>query len=179
MHVPGETEEKPSGWTVDTLSAHFQSLLNQYDRRYTERFDAQEKAVLAALASAEKAVAAALASAERASGVLEVQSKEWRAAANEWRGAMADRERDYPTRTEVLSIEKGLLVKLDSTIDRLDKLERRIDLRQGHVEGGDDASEASIERLKTERARFAGYVAIGTFVLAVIVVVAQVISARQ
>ena len=58
-----------------------------------ERFAAQDKGVLAALASAEKAVDKA-----------EVAAERWRNAANEWRGAMADRERDFLTRREFYSI---------------------------------------------------------------------------
>lgn len=63
--MPGETEEKPSGWTTDTLHAHITRLMDERDRRYGERFDAQALAVAAALAAAEKATTKAEGAAER------------------------------------------------------------------------------------------------------------------
>ncbi len=58
-----------------------------------QRFAEQEKATLVALQAAEKAVDKAEAAAER-----------WRNNANEWRGAMGDRERDFLTRKEFYAI---------------------------------------------------------------------------
>jgi hypothetical protein len=54
-----------------------------------QRFDGQDKAVRAALEAAEKAVSKA-----------EANAREWQKGANEWRGAMTDRERDFLTRRE-------------------------------------------------------------------------------
>jgi hypothetical protein len=72
------------------------SLKEYIDRR----FDDQEKAVQAALMAADKGVSAALASAEKAVDKAEVGAERWRNAANEWRGALNDRERDFLTRRE-------------------------------------------------------------------------------
>ena len=63
-------------------------------REYVDnRFLEQEKAVQAALAAAEKAVLK-----------KEEEVERWRQNANEWRGAMSDRERDFLTRKEFYSI---------------------------------------------------------------------------
>lgn len=67
-------------------------LFMESDRRYIQRFDLQDKAVSAALVAQEKAVSAALAAAEKAVSVAEQNSEKWRSNANEWRGAMDDRE---------------------------------------------------------------------------------------
>jgi hypothetical protein len=98
-------------WTLDTLRIHFLAILEERDatkveveKRTSERFaalkehfealrGADKEAVVAALAAAEKAVSAALTSADKAVAVSEVAAKEWRAASNEWRGAMDDRDR--------------------------------------------------------------------------------------
>lgn len=70
-------------------------------REYVDvRFASQEKAVDAALISASKAVDAALAAAEKAVNKAEANAEKWRDNANEWRGAMGDRERDFLTRRE-------------------------------------------------------------------------------
>ena len=68
------------------------------------RFDESEKAVKAALQSASKAVDAALVSAEKAVDKAETSAERWRNSANEWRGAMSDRERDFLTRREFYAI---------------------------------------------------------------------------
>jgi hypothetical protein len=67
------------------------SLREYVDMRFKElreyvdsRFEAQGKAVSAALAAQEKAVS-----------VAEANSEKWRASANEWRGAMNDREGNF------------------------------------------------------------------------------------
>ncbi len=65
-------------------------------REYVDtRFEAQEKAVAAALAAAEKAVNAALAAQEKAVSLAEGNAEKWRSSANEWRGAMDDREGNF------------------------------------------------------------------------------------
>jgi hypothetical protein len=67
------------------------SLREYVDMRFKEqreyvdsRFESQGKAVSAALAAQEKAVS-----------VAEANSEKWRASANEWRGAMNDRESSF------------------------------------------------------------------------------------
>lgn len=78
------------GWTVVTLKAYFE-----------QRFADYEKAVSAALAAAEKAVAAALAAAEKAREQAQADSLAWRNNANEWRGAMEDREAKFVSRNDL------------------------------------------------------------------------------
>lgn len=69
-----------------------------------QRFAAQEIAVDKALAAAKEAVVAALAASEKAVDKAEVSAERWRNSANEWRGAMSDRERDFLSRKEFYSI---------------------------------------------------------------------------
>jgi len=66
-----------------------------------QRFDDQSRAVDAALVSAEKAVDKA-----------ELENRRWREAANEWRGAMTDRERDFLSRKEFYAIISTAVVVL-------------------------------------------------------------------
>jgi hypothetical protein len=67
--------------SIQSDLAGLRELMQETDKRYAERFQAQEKFHAAALAASEKQVALAEANAEK-----------WRANANEWRGAMDDRE---------------------------------------------------------------------------------------
>lgn len=93
--MPGETKDKISGWTVDTLHAHVQTIINERDRlvmallserdeRYKQRFDSQTEAV----------------------HLTAEVAKEAKAAANEWRSAMKDREVMFLPRSEFASIIK-------------------------------------------------------------------------
>ncbi len=61
-----------SDWTINTLL----ELMNERDRRYEERFIASETA----------------------RKIYEDSADKWRLAANEWRGAMTDRERNFISR---------------------------------------------------------------------------------
>ena len=76
-------------WTIETLRQHFLALR-----------ESDSKAIAAALAAAEKAVAAALAASEKAVTKAETNAEKWRDSANEWRGAMNDRERVLMPRQE-------------------------------------------------------------------------------
>lgn len=53
------------------------------------------------LAEKDKALNAALASAKEAVSIAEANAEKWRNQANEWRGAMSDREKNFVTRREV------------------------------------------------------------------------------
>ena len=77
------------GWTFKTLLAHIRALMSEADRRYEQRFEAQEKAVGAALAAADRAVVKAeLAADKRFDGV------------NEFRQTLSDQNATFITRTE-------------------------------------------------------------------------------
>jgi hypothetical protein len=58
-------EEIGNGWTVNTLRQYITDRMDERDRRYSERFEAQERAVSAALASAKEAVVKAENATER------------------------------------------------------------------------------------------------------------------
>ncbi len=80
-------ERSISGWTVDTLHAHFKSMMDERDRRYESLSTAQKEAVESALLSAQRAV-------DKAESIAE----KWRLNANEWRAAMSDKDRQYLTK---------------------------------------------------------------------------------
>jgi phosphopantetheinyl transferase (holo-ACP synthase) len=78
-----------SGWTLDTLKEHVESLLASNDRRYEQRFKDSGTAVDAALNAAKEAVLKAeTASEKRFEGV------------NEFRGTLSDQQRTLMPRAE-------------------------------------------------------------------------------
>jgi hypothetical protein len=85
------------------LKAHFEAILAEKEKRYEQRFLAQEKSVEAAFASS-----------ETAKEVAEANWAKWQANANEWRKAMDDRERNFLSKgmgyiIGALAIVSGLL----------------------------------------------------------------------
>jgi hypothetical protein len=84
------------------------SLREYVDALFAER----EKGVEAALAAQEKAVAAALEASDKAITKAEANAEKWRENANEWRGAMSDRDRALPSRREVEQVTTSLSDRL-------------------------------------------------------------------
>jgi len=141
--MSGETESAPSAWTIDSLHEHFLMLVAGNDRRYTERFDAQEVAMSTALVAAEKAVSAALVSAKEAVLKAENESIKWQAGANEWRGAMNDREATFVPRPEydqrfslMAEVQHETTARFDESLRRLHS---RVDTMTGTKAGGVEA----------------------------------------
>ena len=46
-----EKNDFNDGWTIKTLKEHMESILREHDRRFEQRFQAQESALKAALAA--------------------------------------------------------------------------------------------------------------------------------
>lgn len=82
-----------SEWTMETLKEHFEKILAEKD----------------------KAINIALAAAKEAVGVAEKNAEKWRDQANEWRGAMTDREKNFMPRAEFIQYkdasEKAILAE--------------------------------------------------------------------
>jgi hypothetical protein len=73
-------------------------LLIEIDKRNAQQFVSQERAVAAGLAAAEKAV-----------GVAERNAEKWRDNANEWRGAMTDKDRNFVTKNALWGYAVGMV----------------------------------------------------------------------
>lgn len=127
----GQTANDPSGWSTDTLKDYFERLVHDADRRYEQRFVAQEKAVEAALEASALATSKA-----------EQDNQRWRDAANEWRDAMNDREVRFMPRNEAAA-ELGNFAK---------QLEEHVKARAFLI----DSLQKQISELQTWRASTEG-----------------------
>lgn len=106
--MAGETGEKVSGWTVDTLKEHM-----------TQRFADQDKAVQAALLAAKEAVLKA-----------EVASEKRFESVNEFRQQLSDQTNTFLTRNEYAANHSALEDKLTGVVDRMN-------LADGKTKGSD------------------------------------------
>lgn len=105
----GQTASQPSGWTIDTLAAHVVYMIREADRRYEQRFAAQETAVANALAAAKEAV-------DKAEAATEKRFE----AVNEFRAQLNDQAARLMTRDESLS-------RHNRTAEQITDLQGRID----------------------------------------------------
>jgi hypothetical protein len=85
----------------DLSSVTLRTLMDERHTFILSRFEAAERAVLAALASQQLAVSAAFLASEKAINKAEENARRWQENANEWRGAMQDRETKFASRVEV------------------------------------------------------------------------------
>jgi len=100
-----------------TLLDHVLALLAQMDLRYQQRFDAQQKALDAALLAAKEAVQTALLAAKEAVIKAEVATENRLTLLNELRSGVATKE------------------QLESAADRLADLKERLDKLEGRSTG--------------------------------------------
>ena len=98
--MSGETESDISAWTIDSLRYHLEQLAADLDLRHEQRFEAQEKAVQAALVAQEKAVAAALAAQKEAVNKSEASYDKRFESVNEFRAQLSDQGRTFLPRNE-------------------------------------------------------------------------------
>jgi hypothetical protein len=136
------TQPQPSPGTLpsDTITTReLSAIIAERDRQYAQRFEAQQKAVDAALAAAEKAVAAALAAQEKATAAAFAAANEAVKTAqmanekrldsvNEFRGQLKDQASTLATRTEVD-------VRFKALTDKLDTLDTAITEQRSRMEG--------------------------------------------
>lgn len=107
--MPGETEDKPSGWTVDTLHVHLDQQHRDLVRMLDERFASQQEMVKTALQQQEKQVFKAEQAMEKRLDAL-----------NELRGLVSDQQRDFLSRAEYAASHGALSDKISDLTSRMD-----------------------------------------------------------
>jgi len=139
-------------WTVESLKEHFTKVFTESDRRYEERFIAQEKAVNTAFVASEKAVNTALIAQEKAinsaliaakEAVLKAESATEKRfeAVNEFRQTLSDQTATFIPRAEAIqraeqNAEK--ITALDKRMtDALSDINSRLDRTAGKSSGVD------------------------------------------
>lgn len=123
--MSGETESQISGWTVDTLHQHYDHVLAEKDRRYEQRFEAQERALQIALDSVnrefhehllqvERETQSAFLASEKAITKAEASVERRLEGMNEFRAALADSTNKNISRAEHETATKSLTEKIDT-----------------------------------------------------------------
>lgn len=107
-----------------SIREYVDRALADKDLRDQQRYDAQTKALEAAMVAADKAVQAALLAAEKAVNKAEVAAERRFESVNEFRGQLADQQRTFLPRQEYQVQHEALGDKLDATAKTLsDRIE--------------------------------------------------------
>jgi hypothetical protein len=131
------------GWTVETSIDHVNALLGAMEKRYQDRFEAQERAVelaltssrealqaafaaqreaiVAAFAAQKEAINAALASADRAVQKAENATEKRFESVNEFRGTLDQQQRTLIPRSEVMVLIDGVNEKIGSLTKQVEE----------------------------------------------------------
>lgn len=175
--MSGETEAEVSAWTIDSLHVHLlaliakevtglRELLAERDRRYQERFEAQEKAVIVALTQVNKEFSEritqvreenrlSLQSSEKAILKAESANEKRFESVNEFRAQQADMIQTFSRKDESETRFTGLIEKIESCISQIVALSAstlpRNEYDRAHVDladkvlGGDKAMNDKLE----------------------------------
>jgi len=115
--VSGETEEHVSGWTVDTLKAYFDEIIERETGRIDARFEREHNFIMS-LAEERR----------RAQDKFEATIGERFAQVNEFRGALDDLGKDMATRRELEALSSSLGVRADQNSSSIAELRSRLDI---------------------------------------------------
>lgn len=111
--MSGETDDRVSGWTVDTLRSHFERVLAERDLRYQSQRADDKEAVKTALAANDR----------RLDGM------------NEFRKSLSDLESTLMPRSESTT-------RWESVSERVNELKSRVDAMVGENMGGAEVRRA-------------------------------------
>jgi crotonobetainyl-CoA:carnitine CoA-transferase CaiB-like acyl-CoA transferase len=119
--MSGETADRESGWTTDTLHSHVQRQIDDLRRLLDERYATQTKALDAAFAAADKAVTAALLAAKEAVNKAEAAAEKRFESVNEFRAQLSDQAATFVPRGEADARFSALDEKLATALSHVDQ----------------------------------------------------------
>lgn len=126
--MSGETEANESGWTIDTLKAHYDTRLDSLEQSLAAHIAALDRltdskfVTFRTLIDAEAdRVGLALASADKAVSKAEVAAEKRFEAVNEFRGQLNDQAGTFMTRVEADAIQQRNTERIQDLTDRLNR----------------------------------------------------------
>jgi len=113
MAASDQTRE-PTLRELSMQLAGLRELVNERDARYTERAAASSAAIDAALKAQERLANSVNEASQKAIDKADINAEKWRANANEWRGAMTDREGEFARKPEVDAMFSSIRLEIQS-----------------------------------------------------------------
>lgn len=165
--MSGETEEAPSGWTIDTALAFLQRQMADH-RSLT---DAQFTGLRILIDSQADKFALALASSDKAVVKAEVASEKRFESVNEFRA----QQRDLIAEFVRMDYMQQALATRDATIAALAGRVRELELSRSTAAGQEHGAQAKVT---DQRASLAAYVGLATLAVTIIVIAANLLTGR-
>jgi hypothetical protein len=109
-----------SPWRIETLFEHFTTRFTDIDLRQQQRFDAQTKAIDAAMIAQRTAIEAALVAADKATDKAEEAAQRRFESVNEFRATLSDQATTFMTRAEAMSM-------FERNAERIVEMQKRMD----------------------------------------------------
>lgn len=145
------------------------ALIDANDLRYQQRFDAQTKALDAALAAAKEAVQTALAAAEKATVKAEVAADKRFDAVNEFRQTLSDQAREFVRADYMLQAFEGRDQLIQALSDRI----RELELARSATAG----QQAGVQgKVTDQRAQLAAYLGVAGVLITIVIIVVNVLT---
>jgi aspartyl-tRNA synthetase len=137
------------------IRAHYDSLIEEYDRRYAARFVASEQAVKDAFAAQEKAINAALAAQQAAVNKADVATEKRFDGVNEFRAQLGDQQRTYMPRAEVEVIARAITEAVTANTAQVRSMIPRTE-HDAAIKALTDKHDSLVTRLDRTESRGAG-----------------------
>jgi len=129
--LSGETEEKQSAWTTDTLREYLLSKIQAVEEKLKdhkvlldERYKTQSESLSTAFLAADKAVQAALTSAEKAVAKAEGSADKRFDGVNEFRRTLSDQAKEFAERSKDFMSRTEADAKITAIVEKADSLEK-------------------------------------------------------
>jgi hypothetical protein len=184
-------------WTIESMHAHLLKIMDERDRRYEQRFEAQETAIRAALAAAEKAldekssvlsnefhehlaqyrheVGLAFESSDRAISKAEIATEKRFDSVNEFRAQLTDQASRFMPRTESEATTNRIIERITDLDNRVNQLISRAEAVAAADRNTERIQELT-DRLNRQEGRGIGLNAGWLYLLGLVAAVGTLIS---
>ena len=125
-------DERPGGWTLDTLNSYITAILDERDKRYHERFEAQQHELMAALLAQKESANAAISAAKDAVTKAETANDKRFDSVNEFRAALADQQTTLLTKMEYATAHETLVTQINALSGRIADSATRHEAEMAH-----------------------------------------------
>jgi hypothetical protein len=163
-------------WRIQTLFEHFTGRLVEMDLRHQQRFDAQTKAIEAALTAQRTAVEAALVAADKATNKAEEAASKRFDSVNEFRAALSDQAANFITRMEAEASIRRNTERVQEVATRLQDIATKAEVIAAH-RGLSERLDLLAERVTRSEGRGTGLAAGWGYIATLFGVVATFVAA--
>jgi pyruvate-formate lyase len=164
-----------SGWTIETLLEYINARIADMELRQQQRFDAQTKAIDAAIVAQRAAVDAALIAANQATAKSEAANEIRFKSVNEFRQALSDQAGNFITRKEAEAMAERNAERISDVTTKLSAFVPR-DIVMAEYDRISTQVQDIADRLTRSEGKGAGINALWVYILGAVAAVGTIVS---